>query len=414
MNKNIKKLIAMAFVVGTFSGITPVNRLNLMTTKAYADEGDGITSLKIKDSDGDTKDLYDDDDYKSSHKVDADELERGETYYAKTSSNRVEVSVKGVDSDYVRVFKETSSDSEGNKLGDSIRLESDDTTTIIVRVYNEDPGTVEYGDDSYISEYKIKVECADSDDDDDDNDDVYLESISLSSGNIDFKKRTMAYDINVDEEINEIEIKARPDCDNDEYDNYKVKINGTKVDRDDKFKDDVSLNKGKNVIEIKVEDDEDNERVYTLNVTRGVDTTKDNSSSNSDNNSASNNQSSNTKTNQWVQVNGKWQYKDAAGNSVKNTWIQNYFVQADGSMATGWLNYEDQWYYLGSDGAKKTGWQSIGGAWYYLDTQGAMQTGWILDRNSGKYYYLNSNGSMAYNTKIDGYKLGADGAWTGK
>lgn len=32
------------------------------------------------------------------------------------------------------------------------------------------------------------------------------------------------------------------------------------------------------------------------------------------------------------------------------------------------------------------------------------------DRN-GKYYYLNSDGSMAYNTKIGVYRLGADGAW---
>lgn len=38
-----------------------------------------------------------------------------------------------------------------------------------------------------------------------------------------------------------------------------------------------------------------------------------------------------------------------------------------------------------------------------------MQTGWIKDFN-GKYYYLNSNGAMAYSTIVDGYKLGANGA----
>ena len=90
--------------------------------------------------------------------------------------------------------------------------------------------------------------------------------------------------------------------------------------------------------------------------------------------------------------NGNWQYKDAAGNTVKNSWIQNYYVQADGNMATGWLNYNGSWYYLGTDGAMKTGWQLV----------------------NGKYYYLNSDGSMAYGTTINGYKLGADGAWTGK
>lgn len=82
-------------------------------------------------------------------------------------------------------------------------------------------------------------------------------------------------------------------------------------------------------------------------------------------------------------------------------------------MATGWLNYGGCWYYLGSDGAKRTGWQWVGGNWYYLDSQGKVQTGWIKDWN-GKYYYLNTYGAMVYNTTIDGYRLGADGAWTGR
>ncbi|WP_297428293.1 hypothetical protein [Clostridium sp.] len=42
-----------------------------------------------------------------------------------------------------------------------------------------------------------------------------------------------------------------------------------------------------------------------------------------------------------------------------------------------------------SDGGVKTGWQLVGGTWYYL----------------------NSQGIMAYNTVIAGYKLGANGDW---
>ena len=38
--------------------------------------------------------------------------------------------------------------------------------------------------------------------------------------------------------------------------------------KNDRFKDTMSLNKGKNVIEVTVDDDQDNERIYTLNVTR--------------------------------------------------------------------------------------------------------------------------------------------------
>ena len=95
-------------------------------------------------------------------------------------------------------------------------------------------------------------------------------------------------------------------------------------------------------------------------------------------------------------MNGKWQYNDALGNPIKNTWFfdknlgKNYYLQFDGSMATGWLFNNGKWYYLG--------------------TNGAMNTGWIID--GGKYYYLDpASGVMASNTKIGLYKLGSDGAW---
>ena len=167
--------------------------------------------------------------------------------------------------------------------------------------------------------------------------------------------------------------------------------------------------------DITYEDDSDVVGEYKIKLEYTDDDDDSTSTSDTDTSTTNSNPSSATDIvtvrNKWVQVNGNWQYKDAAGNTVKNTWVQNYFVQADGNMATNWLNYGGKWYYLGSDGAKKTGWQLVSGKWYCLDTQGIMQTGWFLDRNSGKYYYLNSDGSMAYNTTVGGYKLGADGAW---
>lgn len=57
-----------------------------------------------------------------------------------------------------------------------------------------------------------------------------------------------------------------------------------------------------------------------------------------------------------------------------------------------------------------TGWQNINGEWYYFDNTGHIKTGWLDDNE--KYYYLNQNGVMAFNTSINGYYLGADGAWT--
>ena len=38
-----------------------------------------------------------------------------------------------------------------------------------------------------------------------------------------------------------------------------------------------------------------------------------------------------------------------------------------------------------------------------------MQTGWINDK--GTWYYCNGSGAMLANTTVDGYTLGANGAW---
>ena len=49
----------------------------------------------------------------------------------------------------------------------------------------------------------------------------------------------------------------------------------------------------------------------------------------------------------------------------------------------------------GSDNGKMvTGWRVVSGKWYYLST--------ATDSSGGK---------MLLNTTIDGYRLGADGAW---
>ena len=90
---------------------------------------------------------------------------------------------------------------------------------------------------------------------------------------------------------------------------------------------------------------------------------------------------------------GTWSYY-TDGEIVKEQWIQ------DGN-----------WYYLKEDGIMATGWIQLGGNWYYLNESGAMATGW-LQNTDGNWYYLNpQTGVMATNTTIDGYVLGANGAW---
>lgn len=410
MNKNIKKIVAIALAIGTVSAITPATNINLLTTKAYAsDENDQnyLDTLNLYNEDGDSIRLYEDTDYKN--RIDEDEVEDGEVYYAKTSSDTINIDIDGPSDKYVRVFRGTSSSTKGKEVGDDIKLDSgSSTTTFIVKVFGEEPDTsVRYEDcDDYdvLSTYKIKVKYTDNGTEDghsdsEDYDNIYLDRLSVDGKMINLSKSEIKYTLDVDSDVDEVSIKATP-----EDDDYYVTIDGEDVDEDDKYKTDVDLDKGENEFKIELEDDDDY-RTYTLVINRGGTSSEVDAETGDD----TDNDVSNVK-NKWVQVYGRWQYKDATGNSVKNTWMQNYFLQSDGNMATGWLSNNGSWYYLGNDGAKKTGWQSVGGTWYYLDSQGKMQTGWMRDMN-GKYYYLNSNGSMAYNTTVGGYRLGANGAW---
>ncbi|MGN2368627.1 N-acetylmuramoyl-L-alanine amidase family protein [Clostridium cagae] len=99
-------------------------------------------------------------------------------------------------------------------------------------------------------------------------------------------------------------------------------------------------------------------------------------------------------------------------------WFQdgaNWYLANDaGIMQTGWQTVGGTWYYLAGNGAMQTGWQNVNGAWYYLNpnsdgTRGAMQTGWIND--NGTWYFCDGSGKMYANTTVNGYVLGANGAW---
>ena len=107
-------------------------------------------------------------------------------------------------------------------------------------------------------------------------------------------------------------------------------------------------------------------------------------------------------------------------------WINNrwYYFNQEGYMLIGWLFYNNAWYYFeegeGSDQGKMCiGWKELHGFWYYFSEEvgaesGKMRTGW--QEVKGKWYYLNpksgaENGKMLFNTKVQGYTLGADGAW---
>ena len=117
----------------------------------------------------------------------------------------------------------------------------------------------------------------------------------------------------------------------------------------------------------------------------------------------------------WDQLaDGTWNLYDATGAKVTGwanvggTWY--YMDPTTAVMRTGWILDRGTWYYCNASGAMQTGWLNDNGTWYYLQSNGAMKTGWLEDTD-GRWYYLNANGSMAANTTVDGYVLGANGAW---
>ena len=92
--------------------------------------------------------------------------------------------------------------------------------------------------------------------------------------------------------------------------------------------------------------------------------------------------------------------------------VLHRFVEAiiDPQTANGWTqNDSGEWSYY-KDGELVKGWLSDDQKWYWLDkTTGKMFSGgW--KQIDGKWYYFYADGSMAANTKVDVYEVGADGA----
>lgn len=521
MNKGIKRVVAISLAIGTFSMLEPVRYSNIMSTKSYADSDIYLKGISVTDGDNIT--------LTSSKK----------TYSTNVPNTSTEV-----------VIRVTTNDKDDKVTidGDSNPEKQSDTkfkkTVTLEKGVNTFDIVVEDEDGEKEREYTLKIDRGGKQSTDSDS--VFLDDLNVDYGEIDFSKLTTSYELNVDEDVEELRVQAKP-----ENDNYIVRIDGSKVDDDEKFRRTVKLSKGANAISIDIEDDEDDEntKTYTLNVYRGKNPSKTNSitttnvkfddeqdpiylddiilddgdvkvtptfnkkvtsysadveessedvivkgepeeassivkingtiadsknrkrvsltkgknvieiqvntdidsddedyekrvytltvyrgtsegsstaannnvqtNSATGNNNTQNSTSSNfsVKVNQWINLNGKWQYSDSTGNVLKNTWYADksngkaYYLQADGTMATGWLSYNGDWYYFEADGSRVTGWKKLGANWYYLDSEGKMKTGWFKDVN-GKWYYLyHSSGTMATNITLDGYKLGADGAW---
>lgn len=107
----------------------------------------------------------------------------------------------------------------------------------------------------------------------------------------------------------------------------------------------------------------------------------------------------------WKQISNKWYYFTSAGKQ-KSKWVGNYWVDSNGVMATNtWVDGSK--YYVNANGAWVKGWKQISNKWYYFSNAGKQKSKWIGN------YWVDANGVMATNTWVDGgkYYVDANGKW---
>ena len=117
----------------------------------------------------------------------------------------------------------------------------------------------------------------------------------------------------------------------------------------------------------------------------------------------------------WIKVSNAWYFYNH-GKVVANAWIGNYWLGADGRMATNaWV--DNNRYYVGNDGAwvkgaqhtttVQNGWAKEGSAWYYYKNGSVVRNAWAGN------YWLGADGKMATNSWVDNnrYYVGNNGAW---
>lgn len=118
----------------------------------------------------------------------------------------------------------------------------------------------------------------------------------------------------------------------------------------------------------------------------------------------------------WVFWDRYWYYLDPKTGIMKTDWLyvngKWYYANANGALQTGWLKKSTKWYYLHPGSADMhIGWLYYGNKWYYLNNPSGEMSVYQWQWIGGKCYYFYSDGSMAVSTTINGYKVGADGAW---
>lgn len=243
MNKTAKRIISSVLIFSAFAAIEPANYINLMTEKTYAATYNSSDYALLSSLDTDEGSF----DFSSTKSL--------ATGRVKSDIDEVKITAKPKDDNYKVTID---GDEKTGENSETVNL-SRGLNTFRVRV--EDPS----GKKSSVT-YSVRITrgSSSSSSNNDSDEDVYLDNITVDGDNISFSQTKNSYNVEVPENADQVRIKANPDDDN-----YTVTIDGTTVDDSDDYKRWVSLNKGKNVVQIKVEDNYDNDRIYTLNIYRG-------------------------------------------------------------------------------------------------------------------------------------------------
>lgn len=249
MNKKIKRIISMTLIISSFFAVGPAQYLNFngITVAHASSDNDDEDEGYLDDLDLSEGSLsFSEKDTSYTVKLDSSDEKVTITATAKKATDKIKIDGSSVDLDSYKKAEKTVELSRGRNLI-KIKVETLDYGT---RTYNLiiNRGSAASGE-SYTS---IDEEAA------------YLDSIDLSDGNISFLKNKLSYDVNVASNVDEIRIAAWP-----KESATEVKIDGIIVDNDDSYRRTVKLANGKNVILIELEDENDNEQTYTLNIYRG-------------------------------------------------------------------------------------------------------------------------------------------------
>ena len=437
MNKNIKRIIALTLTIsayGAISAMTPGNYLDIITKPVYAasyspDDGE-LKSLTVKSMGGDTLDLRD------GYNGSTVKLNEDKEYYIKLTddSDGIKINSKVEGDNYiVKIFASDKSDATAYEPGDEILL-GKGNTTLYVRTYESESAFRKAKNTSKNvsiceNEYTLNVKkTTESSYEDNTQDSIYLDNIAVSRGDLGFIKGKTTYDMKVDSSIDNIKITVVPEDTND-----RVRINGSLVDSKDNYKKNVDLDNGKNEIKIKVTDDKDNQRTYTINITRGdasatlddihldnltisegeLDFSEDETSYNVDLDEsvkkikigAQPEDEEYLVTINGDEVNSDVDYEKSVSlnkgkNAIKvtvkdevNDKKRTYTLTINRGKAEDANTGTDTNTDTENSTDKKTGWVETAAGWKYNDENGnAMKSSWLFDKEVGVYCYLNEDG----------------------